>query len=349
VTPEEMQNMIQDLRPDLTPLLPIRERVQEAIAEMRSFQNDDDRQDAMDALTDELVQMSEDIDVYDRDQAIAFSQILKTVYDFDLTADLSNPEVLERVSERADFLQRLRERVSQGDRRFGIIRNSDRRYLGPLYPNYATALKALQDGGYDGDEHSVLEHMGEAWESFLALGRPMEEWQPYITAYNQRILSSLVPLQAVRAPAPSAPVVTAPVAPVQPAPARTSSGVRDLSSIPVPMLDPLTGLVSTVSPTQASPDSRVLPPDFNTNERDRFGRRVIVPATLSGLARWVESTYRTHGDAVSTIVSDAGGVVSVTITGDTDSWRQRTERMNIPVALSISEQPAEQSITFAYL
>jgi len=347
MTPEEMQAFIDGLRPDPTPLREIQEQLTARIAEIRPMTGEQ-RQEALDLLVQDVADLSENIDVYDRNQAIAFADQLKRIYDLDVATN--DPSKYPETARRSEYLDQLKSRVMQGDRRFGIIRNSDRTYVTGLYPTYASATKAFEDNNYNSDTHSVLEHMGEAWESFLATNRPYEEWQKYIKAYNQQILSRLKPLQTFRPDQPSAPTPEVPVVvPLKPTQSRSTVAVGGLGHIPVPMLDPLTGLVSLVAPSQAGPSMRALPDDFKTGDRDRFGRRVTVPATLEGLEKWCTDTYRTHGDAVVAFRSDAGGVVSVTITGDIDSWRQRVELMRIPVALSITEDPADRSITFAYL
>jgi hypothetical protein len=347
MTPEQMQALIDGLRPNMEPIQQLQDEVNSELQSINSMTGQD-RQNAMDALVNMLVDRSEEIDVYERDQAQAFSNILKRVYDADVSADLNDPDIYAQVSRRADFLQRLRSRVSQGDRRFGIIRNSDRIYVSELFPTYAEAENAMADRGIYDDEHSVLEHMGEAWESFLALNRPFDEWQKYITAYNARILASLVPLASIKQPQPEPQAPAAP--PVQPqAPGPMASRVRSLGNTPVPMLDPLTGLVQTMAPSSAPPNSRALPPQFSTGDRDRFGRKVMVEASLAGLDRWIGETYRSHGDAHSVQLSPAGGIIAVTVIGDTDNWRGKVESLGIPVALSITEDSGERSITFAYL
>jgi hypothetical protein len=348
MTPEEMQAMIDDLRPDMQPIIELRQTVEQRIRQIRPL-TDEARQEAMDQLVSELADLSESIDVYERAQAEAFSGILKSVYDLDVSD--SNPAYIDRISQRIDFLQNLRKRVSQGDRRFGIIRDSDRVYVSELFPTYATAQNALDDRNIDSDSHSVLEHMGEAWESFLALNRPFEEWQKYIDAYHRQIMSSLIPM-AMRSNLPQAPASDVDEQPLKPQPqkpAPVGTQVRVLGDRPTPMLDPLTGLVTTVAPSQAPPNSRPLPDAVSTGDRDRFNRKVIVEPTLEGLDKWVQSTYRSHGDVSTTGLSDAGGVISVTIVGDIDNWRSKVATMRIPVAVSTTEDRGERSITFAYL
>ncbi len=347
MTPEEMQAMIDGLRPNNVPLMELRQWLDGRLSEIRPMQGED-RQEALDQLVTEISDMSENIDVYDRNQSMAFASLLKSIYDVDVASN--DAQYYPRTAQRSGFLQQLKSRVTQGDRRFGIIRNSDRKYISSLFPTYADASAAFESSNYDDETHSILEHMGEAWESFLQLDRPYDQWQEYISNYNRQILSRLIPLQTRSVQAPDEQIPKVPV--TVPRPVREDGsrvGVSGFGATPIPMIDPLTGIVSLVAPSSADPSFKALPEDHKTGDRDRFGRKIIVPATLEGLEQRCTKTYRTHGDAVVAFRSDAGGVVSVTITGDTSAWRDRVAAMRIPLALNITEDDADRSITFAYL
>lgn len=323
----------------------------------------EEQNDAYDALIGDLPDLMSDLDVFDRVTAGNISGALKKIYDQDGSrlANYPKDEITEEAAQtnrRAIELMEMRKRVNEANRRFGILELSTRKYIGPLVHSAVEAEKMLLDDGLSSDEYRVQEHYGEGWEAFLQLNVSEDLWQDYSKAYHDQIMSKIVELKRLPfgrtqtettgtvdetagddTPV-SRPVVQQPITP--PATLNISG------SGTVQILDPSTGLQSRVSVSDLVGDTILASNDVRTGDRDDRRRSLTVPANLNGLATWVGSTYRTYGDTVTTVESPQGGVISVTITGDTDLWQRRTTMMRIPAPLTIVADPTSRSLTISY-
>ena len=325
----------------------------------------EEQNDAYDALIGDLPDLMSDLDVFDRVTAGNISGALKRIYDQDASR-LANypkdelPMEAMKTSRRAIELMEMRKRVNEANRRFGILQLSTRKYIGPLVHSAVEAEKMLLDDGLSSDEYRVQEHYGEGWEAFLQLNVSEDLWQDYSKAYHDQIMSKIVELKRLpfgRTQKPTETTETVdetdeddePVArPVVQQPIAPPATLNISGSGTVQILDTSTGLQSRVSVSDLVGDTILASNDVRTGDRDDRRRSLTVPANLNGLATWVGSTYRTYGDTVTTVESPQGGVISLTITGDTDLWQRRTTMMRIPAPLTIVADPTSRSVTISY-
>ena len=324
----------------------------------------EEQNDAYDALIGDLPDLMSDLDVFDRVTAGNISGALKRIYDQDASR-LANypkdelPEEAAQTNRRAIELMEMRKRVNEANRRFGILELSTRKYIGPLVNSAVEAEKMLLDDGLSSDEYRVQEHYGEGWEAFLQLNVSEDLWQDYSKAYHDQIMSKIVELKRLpfgrtQKPTETTETVDETVGddtvarPVVQQPITPPATLKISGSGTVQILDPSTGLQSRVSVSDLVGDTILASNDVRTGDRDDRRRSLTVPANLNGLATWVGSTYRTYGDTVTTVESPQGGVISVTITGDTDLWQRRTTMMRIPAPLTIVADPTSRSVTISY-
>lgn len=324
----------------------------------------EEQSDAYDTLLQDLPTLMADLDVFDRITAKNISGALKKIYDQDGSRLAKYPpnEVDDQArlnNVRAIELMEMRKRVNEANRLFGILNTTTRKYVSPLVHSAIEAEKMLIADGLDPDQHRVQEHFGEGWGAFLQLNVDMDMWQEYSKAYHDQILSSIVELKRL----PFGRLQTgsdqldedvddegdSPVEKAVVRPAITPPSTLNISgSGTMQILDPTTGLQFRVNVSDLIGDTILASSDVRTGDRDDRRRSLTVPANLNGLANWVMSTYRTYGDTVTTVESPQGGVISLTITGDTDLWQRRTNMMRIPAAISIVADPNNRTLTISY-
>lgn len=341
---EEIEESVKARRPDFEKVDELQTESQEQIEEIRKA-GPGDRDDELDDLVAWLEEMAEEIDVFDRPIAQKFDQILAR-------AENSNSNFTEDSSQgsiRLNTLRRLRSMISVVDQRFGVVNTDSRVYVSPLFPTSEEASDYLNTENLDVDNHEVMEHFGDGWDSFIKLNVSFDQWQKYIQEYHKQVLKNLDKLRGLPGAAPTpapifrpdgtqAPVVTTP----------TSSSSR-LSGRSVSYLDPNTGNVTLLTPGTQPAGAMPSVDTIRTGDRDHRGRPLSVPATLAGVVKWVEGTRRTFGDSVSIVSSADGGVIGLVITGDIDLWKAKIEGMKIPVEISIREDEGQGQLHVAYV
>lgn len=325
-------------------------QVVDRLADLRQITDPQQRSQATDDLVEDLPEMLRDVDVFDRVNVAQVSGQLKNIYDQDMGFANMNRSIMNDANRRAIVLMELRRDVNEANKMFGVLELATRRYVTPLVPTPQEAEILRTSGNLDEIDYVVMEHYGDGWEAFLRLNRPLDEWQEYISAYHDQIMSKLHPLSAL----PGAPI--APVAIPDQIP--TPVVVTRERSIAVPSainvgtggvndyLVPSTGLQERF---QTRPTGGVVAaPDVRTGDRDARRRSLTVPANLNGLAQWVEATYRTQGDIVQVIRSPENGVISLTITGDVPHWTRCLDSMRIPAPLVRSVDDNNNTLTVSY-
>ena len=341
---EELEEGIKSRRPDFEKVDEIQTEALKRIEEIRKT-DPSDRESELDDFVEWLEEMAEEIDVFDRPIAQKFDQILARAENTNsnFTQDPSQGE------RRLKVLRRLRSMISVVDQRFGVVNTDVRVYVSPLFPTLQEASDYLDSANLDVDNHEVMEHFGDGWDSFIKLNVSFDQWQKYIREYHKQILKNLEKLRGLPGTpqTPSAPLLRpdgtpVPVITVAPSPSR-------LSGRSVSYLDPNTGNVILLPPGTQPLGAMPSVDTIRTGDRDHRGRPLSVPATLAGVVQWVEKTRRTYGDSVSTTHSSEGGVIGLVITGDIDLWKTKISGMKIPVEISIREDEGQGQLHVAYV
>jgi len=342
---EELEVDIQSRRPNFEKVDEIQVETHSRINEMRKS-DPEDRGAELDELVAWLEEMSEEIDIFDRPIALKFDSTLARAET--ANSNFTPMDDNSQGSLRFEALRILRSLISVVDQRFGVVNTDSRAYVSPLFPTLQEASDYLNTEHLDVDNHEVMEHFGDGWDSFIKLNVSFEQWQKYIQEYHKQILKNLDTLKGLpgSAPTPQAPVVRpdgthAPVATIP-----TSSS--RLSGRSVSYLDPNTGNVTLLAPGTQPPGAMPSIDTIRTGDRDHRGRPLSVPATLDGVVKWVKGTRRTYGDSISTVTSAEGGVIGLVITGDIDLWKNKITGMKIPVEINIREDEGQGQLHVAY-
>lgn len=327
-------------------------QIGDRLADIRTITDPQQRSEATDQLVEDLPNMLRDVDVFDRVNVAQVSGQLKNIYDQDMGFANMNKSIMNDANRRAIALMQMRRDVNEANKMFGVLELATREYVTPLVPMPQEAELLRTAGNLDEDDYVVMEHYGDGWESFLKLNRPLDEWQEYITAYYDQILSKLHPLDDI--PMSPQSLVTMPdQIPPTPVIITKERSIAVPSAIKVgtgginDYLVAATGLQSRLE--GAPPGGVVAAPDVRTGDRDARRRSLTVPANLNGLAQWVEATYRTQGDIVQATKSPEGGVISLVITGDVSHWTRCLDSMRIPVPLVRSVDDNNNTLTVSYV
>ncbi len=327
-------------------------QIGDRLADIRTITDPQQRSEATDQLVEDLPNMLRDVDVFDRVNVAQVSGQLKNIYDQDMGFANMNKSIMSDANRRAIALMQMRRDVNETNKMFGVLELATREYVTPLVPMPQEAELLRTAGNLDEDDYVVMEHYGDGWESFLKLNRPLDEWQEYITAYYDQILSKLHPLNDI--PMSPQSLVTMPdQIPPPPVIIIKERSIAVPSAIKVgtgginDYLVAATGLQSRLE--GAPPGGVVAAPDVRTGDRDARRRSLTVPANLNGLAQWVEATYRTQGDIVQATKSPEGGVISLVITGDVSHWTRCLDSMRIPVPLVRSVDDNNNTLTVSYV
>lgn len=329
------------------------ELVMERLNDIRTITDPPQRSDATDQLIEDLPGMLSEVDVFDRVNVSEISGQLKNIYDQDMGwANVAGPGYLLGANQRAIALMEMRRDVNEANKMFGVLELATRQYVTPLVPTPQEAELLRTAGNLDEIDYVIMEHYGDGWEDFLKLNRPLGEWQEYISAYYDQIMSKLHPLNELPR-APSSPVNMPDQIPAPPVVIARERSIAAPSTIKVgtggvnDYLVAATGLQSRLE--GAPPGGVVAAPDVRTGDRDARRRSLTVPANLNGLAQWVEATYRTQGDIVQVTKSPEGGVISLVITGDVSHWTRCLDSMRIPVPLVRSVDDNNNTLTVSYV
>ncbi len=328
------------------------ELVMERLDDIRTITDPQQRSEATDQLVDDLPDMLSEVDVFDRVNVSEISGQLKNIYDQDMGFANVNKSIMNDANRRAITLMEMRRDVNEANKMFGVLELSTRQYVTPLVPTPQEAEILRTAGNLDKIDYVVMEHYGDGWEAFLKLNRPIEEWQEYISAYYDQIMSKLHPLNQLPL-APSSLVNVPDQIPTLPVVITKERSIAAPSTIKVgtggvnDYLVAATGLQNRLE--GAPPGGVVAAPDVRTGDRDARRRSLTVPANLNGLAQWVEATYRTQGDIVQVTKSPEGGVISLIITGDVSHWTRCLDSMRIPVPLLRSVDDNNNTLTVSYV
>ena len=326
-------------------------QISDRLADIRTITDPQQRSEATDQLVEDLPNLLRDVDVFDRVNAAQVSAQLKNIYDQDMGFANVNKGIMNDANRRAIVLMEMRRDVNEANKMFGVLELATREYVTPLVPMPQEAELLRTAGNLDEIDYVVMEHYGDGWESFLKLNRPLDEWQEYISAYHDQILSKLHPLSDI--PGSSQPVSMPDQIPIPPVIIARERSIAVPSAIKVgaggvnDYLVPATGLQNRLG--GAPPGGVVAAPDVRTGDRDARRRSLTVPANLNGLAQWVEATYRTQGDIVQVTKSPEGGVISLIITGDVSHWTRCLDSMRIPVPLLRSVDDNNNTLTVSYV
>jgi hypothetical protein len=329
------------------------QQVLDRLADVRTITDPKQRSEATDQLVDDLPDMLRDVDVFDRVNVAQISGQLKNIYDQDMGFAAMNKSIMNDANRRAFTLMEMRRDVNEANKMFGVMELATRQYVTPLVPTPQEAELLRTAGNLDEVDYVVMEHFGDGWESFLELNRPLDEWQEYITAYYDQIMSKLHPLSDIPgAPQPQAPVsmpdqIPSPVIITKERSIAVPSAINMGTGGANDYLVTSTGLQSRFE--NAPLGGVVAAPDVRTGDRDARRRSLTVPANLNGLAQWVEATYRTQGDIVQVTKSPEGGVISLIITGDVSHWTRCLDSMRIPVPLLRSVDDNNNTLTVSYV